>query len=177
MRAAKSCGRCNKLPALQDHIVVVSGLACPGLRRIVANARAVLMPSLAEGFGLPVIEALAIGTPVLASDLPAHRSERRGGGAAVHRVGGGAGDVPQVRADGAELRGGPADGRDRAAGQRGPPPGPGGREVGAGAVREGPRPLRQGLARVGAARADGPADQRRGPDAALVYRGRVGPVR
>jgi len=31
------------------------------------------MPSLAEGFGLPIIEALAIGTPVIASDLPAHR--------------------------------------------------------------------------------------------------------
>jgi glycosyltransferase involved in cell wall biosynthesis len=31
------------------------------------------MPSLAEGFGLPVIEALAVGTPVIASDLPAHR--------------------------------------------------------------------------------------------------------
>ena len=38
-----------------------------------ANARAVLMPSLAEGFGLPVIEALAVGTPVLASDLMVHR--------------------------------------------------------------------------------------------------------
>jgi glycosyltransferase involved in cell wall biosynthesis len=60
-------------PGLADHIVVVSGLACPGLRRVMANASAVLMPSLAEGFGLPVIEALALGTPVLASDLPAHR--------------------------------------------------------------------------------------------------------
>ncbi len=38
-----------------------------------AHARALLMPSLAEGFGLPIIEALALGTPVLASDLPAHR--------------------------------------------------------------------------------------------------------
>jgi glycosyltransferase involved in cell wall biosynthesis len=35
-----------------------------------AGARAVLMPSLAEGFGLPLVEALQIGTPVIASDLP-----------------------------------------------------------------------------------------------------------
>jgi glycosyltransferase involved in cell wall biosynthesis len=37
------------------------------------------MPSLAEGFGLPIAEALALGTPVLASDIPAHREA--GGGA------------------------------------------------------------------------------------------------
>jgi glycosyltransferase involved in cell wall biosynthesis len=38
-----------------------------------AHARALLMPSLAEGFGLPIIEALALGTPVIASSLPAHK--------------------------------------------------------------------------------------------------------
>lgn len=40
---------------------------------LIRGARAVLMPSFAEGFGLPVIEALQRGTPVLCSDLPAHR--------------------------------------------------------------------------------------------------------
>jgi len=38
-----------------------------------AGARALLMPSFAEGFGLPVIEALQAGTPVIASDLPVFR--------------------------------------------------------------------------------------------------------
>jgi glycosyltransferase involved in cell wall biosynthesis len=41
--------------------------------RLVAGARALLLPSFAEGFGLPVVEALSLGTPVIASDLPALR--------------------------------------------------------------------------------------------------------
>ncbi len=60
-------------PALQQYVTVLSGLSSPGLRQLMRNARALLMPSLAEGFGLPVVEALALGTPVLASDIPAHR--------------------------------------------------------------------------------------------------------
>ena len=38
-----------------------------------AGARALLMPSHVEGFGLPVAEALAEGTPVIASDIAAFR--------------------------------------------------------------------------------------------------------
>ncbi len=37
------------------------------------EAKALLYPSKAEGFGLPIIEALQHGTMVLASDIPIHR--------------------------------------------------------------------------------------------------------
>jgi glycosyltransferase involved in cell wall biosynthesis len=58
---------------LASHVVQASGLSTQGLRRLIRSSRALLMPSWAEGFGLPVQEALALGRPVIASDIPAHR--------------------------------------------------------------------------------------------------------
>ena len=38
-----------------------------------ANAKMLLFPSIVEGFGLPIVESLSNGLPVLASDTPIHR--------------------------------------------------------------------------------------------------------
>ncbi|HEY0188607.1 MAG TPA: glycosyltransferase family 1 protein [Cellulomonas sp.] len=43
------------------------------LRTLVAGSAGLLLPSLDEGFGLPALEALACGRPVLAADVPALR--------------------------------------------------------------------------------------------------------
>ncbi|MGD9696607.1 MAG: glycosyltransferase family 4 protein [Thermoleophilia bacterium] len=59
------------------------GLLSPGrLAAVRAGATAVLVPSRKEGFGLPVLEALEKGIPVLASDIPALREV--GGDAATY---------------------------------------------------------------------------------------------
>ena len=77
---------------LDDAIVTLPFFA-PHERSILAavyrRAALVLQPSEAEGFGLPVAEALACGASVLASDLPALREV--GGEAAVYRP---VGDLP-----------------------------------------------------------------------------------
>ncbi|HUR82108.1 MAG TPA: glycosyltransferase family 1 protein, partial [Thermoanaerobaculia bacterium] len=52
------------------------------LAALYRGAIALVMPSLEEGFGLPVAEAMACGTPVIASDIPSLREVS--GGAALH---------------------------------------------------------------------------------------------
>ena len=63
----------ERSPLLAPSVAEVSGLSTPGLRNLLKGARALLMPSFAEGYGLPLAEALAEGTPVVASDIPVFR--------------------------------------------------------------------------------------------------------
>ncbi|MEM9223335.1 MAG: glycosyltransferase family 1 protein [Pseudomonadota bacterium] len=63
----------DRCPALQRVTTVYGALNDQEAAPILAGARALLTPSFAEGFGLPIVEAHAMGVPVVASDIPAHR--------------------------------------------------------------------------------------------------------
>jgi glycosyltransferase involved in cell wall biosynthesis len=45
----------------------------PQLAALYAGASVVALPSLHEGFGLPLLEAMQCGVPIVASSIPAHR--------------------------------------------------------------------------------------------------------
>ncbi len=55
---------------LLDRLHLLPGLSDADLRRAYAGATAFIYPSLAEGFGIPLLEAMSCGTPVIASDIP-----------------------------------------------------------------------------------------------------------
>jgi len=65
-------------PLLQAHVEHHPACCDAELARLMHYAKALLMPTLAEGFGLPFVEALAAGTPVIASDLPVLREIGQG---------------------------------------------------------------------------------------------------
>ena len=58
---------------VREKIVVLPRLDSETLAAVYRRAGLVLMPSEREGFGLPVVEAMASGTIVLASDIPVLR--------------------------------------------------------------------------------------------------------
>lgn len=63
----------QRSPRLRGLVHQASNLPDAGLADLMRNARAVLAPSSVEGFDLPAVEASALGVPLIASDIPAHR--------------------------------------------------------------------------------------------------------
>ena len=91
-------GLSRSLSVLKEHLIIFAGGGAPNeaeqktiqqlglservlfvspndqqLADLYAGASAVLVPSLAEGFSLPLVEALAMDVPILCSDITVHR--------------------------------------------------------------------------------------------------------
>lgn len=58
---------------LQDEVVFPGYVDADDLPRLYQGATTFIFPSLYEGFGIPLLEALAAGVATMASDIPVHR--------------------------------------------------------------------------------------------------------
>ncbi len=73
-------GRCDRLEPLAEELDVDDRVAFLGflddedLRRVYGHADCFVFPSLVEGFGLPPLEAMAMGVPTIVADLEPMRS-------------------------------------------------------------------------------------------------------
>ncbi len=63
----------ERCPALRGLVIERKAPPDAEMAQLLRDARALLLPSFAEGFGFPLIEALALGVPALCSDLRALR--------------------------------------------------------------------------------------------------------
>jgi hypothetical protein len=63
----------ERCPALRGLVIEHNQMPDAEMVQLVKGACALLLPSFAEGFGFPLIEALELGVPALCSDIPALR--------------------------------------------------------------------------------------------------------
>jgi len=82
--AGPTAGRSEELHRLSrelgiaDRLTILGHVSDRTLAGLYRDATVLCMPSFGEGFGLPVLEAMAAGLPVVASDLPAVREVSNG---------------------------------------------------------------------------------------------------
>ena len=68
----------ERSPALGGFVEEINNCSDDELSAILKGACALVMPSFSEGYGMPIAESLSAGTPVIASDIAAHREAGAG---------------------------------------------------------------------------------------------------
>ncbi|MGB1010077.1 MAG: glycosyltransferase family 4 protein [Thiolinea sp.] len=61
----------DQAPALRKHVVEVNDASDQDMIALLQHSKALLFPSFAEGWGMPLAEALTLGTPAICADIPA----------------------------------------------------------------------------------------------------------
>jgi len=74
-----SAGDLVEALGLTNHVVITGYIPDAQLGALYRGASLFVLPSLFEGFGMPAVEALVMGTPTLISDLPVLREVTNGG--------------------------------------------------------------------------------------------------
>jgi glycosyltransferase involved in cell wall biosynthesis len=64
--------------SLRGHVREMNHVSDDELWPLLKGARAMLFPSFVEGWGMPLVEALTLGVPVIASDIPAFHEAGQG---------------------------------------------------------------------------------------------------
>lgn len=75
-------------PAIKKYVTVFNNLKDEDMIKEVKSSRATLFPSFGEGWGLPIVESMAMGIPVICSDIPVHRECSQGLATYIHTLDG-----------------------------------------------------------------------------------------
>jgi glycosyltransferase involved in cell wall biosynthesis len=68
----------DRCEALRGHIREMNGVLDDELWPLLRGASAMLFPSFVEGWGMPMVEALSMGVPVIGSDIPPFKEAGQG---------------------------------------------------------------------------------------------------
>lgn len=73
MRGRDDVDAARESPELRERIVEILGVTDEEIRNLYRHARVFVFPTLIEGFGIPPLEALSLGVPVVCSNIPVAR--------------------------------------------------------------------------------------------------------